>query len=152
MIFDFERDFAASLRCIPMIVRQKLDLVKIKLTLRQWSRFPAEAREKLVALPCATPQEQQAYYAQVAKDIDTYCDDALRPLENVDYAAWEKPDACPPDVLRQAREDDVPPPTAAQWAALPPLKRFVLVKLASSKHENMNFVPALKEFGLLPST
>ncbi|WP_264996320.1 nitrate reductase associated protein, partial [Kozakia baliensis] len=29
---------------------------------------------------------------------------------------------------------------------------FALIKLARSKHENENFVPAMKEFGLLSST
>lgn len=41
------------------------------------------------------------------------------------------------------------PPTATQWAALLPLQRFALVKLARSRHENENFVPAMREFGLL---
>lgn len=44
MLFDFERDFAGSLRCIPMIARQKLDIIGIKLSLRQWSRFTREER------------------------------------------------------------------------------------------------------------
>lgn len=43
MIFEFERDFAVSLRCIPMIARQKLDIVGIKMTLRQWSRLPGQS-------------------------------------------------------------------------------------------------------------
>ncbi len=34
-MFDFESDFVASLRCIPMCVRFKLDLCEIKLSLRQ---------------------------------------------------------------------------------------------------------------------
>jgi hypothetical protein len=38
-IFDFERDFAGSLRCIPMIVRFKLDQCGVKLSLRQWSQL-----------------------------------------------------------------------------------------------------------------
>lgn len=149
MLFEFERDFAGSLRCIPMVARQKLDLVKIKLSLRQWSRFSHEARTKLVEAPCDTPEEREAYRALVARYVEEYSDEPLKPLEKVDYAVWEKPDDCPPDVLRQAKDDGVPAPTAQQWADMSPLQRFVLVKLASSKHENMNFVPALKEFGLL---
>ena len=49
-IFDFERDFAGSLRCIPMIVRFKLDSVGVKLSLRQWSRFGHRDRELLLRL------------------------------------------------------------------------------------------------------
>ena len=49
MLFDFERDFAGSLRCIPMIARQKLDIVGIKLSLRQWSRFTRDERRQPVS-------------------------------------------------------------------------------------------------------
>ena len=49
MLFDFERDFAGSLRCIPMVARQKLDIVGIKLSLRQWSRFTHEAQHSYEA-------------------------------------------------------------------------------------------------------
>lgn len=37
--FKFEADFVDTLRCVPMIVRFKLDTVGIKLSLRAWSRF-----------------------------------------------------------------------------------------------------------------
>ena len=38
-LFAFESDFVATLRCVPMAVRFKLDRCGIKLSLRQWSRF-----------------------------------------------------------------------------------------------------------------
>ena len=37
--FDFEADFTADLRCIPMAVRRKLDLAGIKLKLQHWSEL-----------------------------------------------------------------------------------------------------------------
>ena len=37
-IFGFEADFARDLRCIPMAVRRKLDLVGVKLGLPQIGR------------------------------------------------------------------------------------------------------------------
>ena len=37
----------------------------------------------------------------------------------------------------------------AQRHALSPLQRFTLVKLSRAKHDNVNFVPAMREFGLL---
>jgi len=36
----------------------------------------------------------------------------------------------------------------AQWTALSPLQRFALCKLSRPGHENRNFLPALREFGL----
>lgn len=150
MLFDFERDFAASLRCIPMIVRQKLDIVGIKLSLRQWSRFSREERGSLADLPCETEQEQAAYSERVARLIALRSDEPLRPLATRGLEAWQKGAQMPDAVRIQAQADGIAPPTTAQWAALQPLQRFALVKLARSKHENENFVPAMREFGLLP--
>jgi hypothetical protein len=39
--------------------------------------------------------------------------------------------------------------TQSQWANLTPLKRFALIKLTRSSHENNNFLPAMQEFGLV---
>ncbi len=37
----------------------------------------------------------------------------------------------------------------SQWARLDPLRRFALIKLSRSNHENANFRLALEEFGLV---
>ena len=62
---------------------------------------------------------------------------------------WREEGRMPEAVRIQAQADGIAPPTARQWASLLPLQRFALVKLARSKHENENFVPAMREFGLL---
>ncbi|GCE81977.1 nitrate reductase associated protein [Komagataeibacter diospyri] len=149
MLFDFERDFAGSLRCIPMIARQKLDIVGIKLSLRQWSRFTREERGQLADLPCEIVSEQATYRALVAHLIATRSDEPLRQLATRGLEAWRDAGRMPDAVKTQALADGIAPPTAAQWATLLPLQRFALVKLARSKHENENFVPAMREFGLL---
>ena len=56
-LFAFESDFVATLRCVPMAVRLKLDRCEIKLSLRQWSRFTPEDRRRLLAAPCRTPTD-----------------------------------------------------------------------------------------------
>ncbi|MGK7938235.1 MAG: nitrate reductase associated protein, partial [Xenococcaceae cyanobacterium] len=38
--------------------------------------------------------------------------------------------------------------TQEQWKSLTPLQRFALIKLSRPSHENKNFLPAAKEFGL----
>ncbi|RBM05370.1 nitrate reductase associated protein [Novacetimonas cocois] len=149
MLFDFERDFAGSLRCIPMIARQKLDIVGIKLSLRQWSRFSREERAQLADLPCVSDGEQAAYRELVARLIATRTDEPLRPLAERGLEDWRDPGHMPQAVRAQAHADGIAPPTAREWAALTPLQRFALIKLARSRHENENFVPAMKEFGIL---
>lgn len=148
-IFGFERDFAGSLRCIPMITRQKLDMIGIKMTLRQWSRLSHEERSRLVDMPCQTQSEQDAYRAFVLDRIAARADEPVRYLGEQGLEEWQQSEAVPQAVLTQAQTDLVAPPTSQQWAALTPLERFALIKLARSQHENENFVPALKEFGIL---
>ncbi|MEO1182111.1 MAG: nitrate reductase associated protein [Cyanobacteria bacterium J06636_28] len=35
------------------------------------------------------------------------------------------------------------------WRSLTPAQRFALIKLSRPSHENRNFIPAMKEFGLV---
>lgn len=149
MIFEFERDFAGSLRCIPMIARQKLDIVGIKMTLRQWSRLTRQERVLLVDGSCETDGEQGDYLALVQDLIAARADEPVRFLPPQALQDWREENRMPDAVSMQAEADGVPAPTPEQWAGLAPLKRFALIKLARSKHENENFVPALKEFGIL---
>jgi len=148
MLFDFESDFAGSLRCIPMIVRMKLDLCGIKLTLRQWSRFTREDRVALTDLACSTLSERETYRTRVLALIEAHSEEPVRFLPEETHDDWQRSDRMPDAVMLQAQADLIAPPTAAQWASLLPLQRFALIKLARSKHENENFVPAMKEFGL----
>lgn len=149
MIFQFESDFAGSLRCIPMIVRRKLDLIGVKMTLRQWNRLPREGRGELVEKICETESEQAAYRDLVLHMIGVHTDEPPHFLAERGLEDWMAADRMPEAVTRQARCDGVPAPTAAQWAALSPLQRFALVKLARSTHENENFLPAMREFGVV---
>jgi len=149
MIFEFERDFAGSLRCIPMVVRQKLDIVGIKMTLRQWSRLSREERGGLVNMFCDTDAEQDAYSALVQELILTRTDEPVGYLPPQALEDWRGAGRMPEGVALQAAADGVMAPTLEQWARLSPLERFALIKLARSKHDNENFVPALKEFGIL---
>src|SRR6188768_1102109 len=64
--FDFETDFMENnIRCIPMIVRFKLDAVGIKLKLAEWSRFTVEERTRLTEKSCITPEEIKSYREEV---------------------------------------------------------------------------------------
>src|SRR6187431_2985818 len=60
--FRFEEDFMEdNIRCIPMIVRFKLDACGIKLKLSEWSKFTVEERSFLAEFRFTTNH-----------DIDTY--------------------------------------------------------------------------------
>ena len=50
-LFAFEADFQTDLRCIPMSVRYKLDLVGIKMSLKEWVKLGPDLRAVALALP-----------------------------------------------------------------------------------------------------
>ena len=147
--FDFESDFVASLRCVPMAVRRKLDQARIKLTLRQWGRLSQEVREELLGLPCATNLEAEAYRRRLVEVVEAVGQGPPQDLPE------EKaiPDPCvdepPTQVANFARSLGLGPIDRSAWRSLSDLQRFALVKLSRDNHDNVNFVPALREFGLL---
>jgi hypothetical protein len=145
-IFDFERDFAGSLRCIPMIVRFKLDHSGVKLTLRQWSRFGRDAREQLVRMPCDAPDEITAYRAFLIRLIEACADEPVKTMEIDAQPEWACVDHVPERVIGQAHACSLEPPCISLWSAWTPLQRFALFKLTRAGHDNDNFAPALREF------
>ena len=60
---------------------------------------------------------------------------------------WEDRTTIPARLQAKALESDCLL-NPEQWAALTSLQRFALLKLVRPGHENHNFLPALREFGL----
>jgi len=148
-IFDFESDFAGTLRCIPMCVRLKLDECGIKLSLKQWNRIPESARHRLVTQACDTPDNMPQYRNFLTKVIETH---TSSPVELVDAEValdWNNGKQIPPRILTYATAIGVAPPSQEQWMALSPLQRFALFKLTRPNHKNDNFIPAMREFGVM---
>ena len=145
--FDFEAAFVKSLRCVPMIVRYKLDVCGIKLSLRAWSQFSLSTRARLVTMKVASLDEVQAYrnfLSQAILDVGEF----VVPVEGEPQPAWADSERIPEAVARKAEELNVRIDREQGWAALQPLQRFALLKLTRNGHENENFAPALREFGL----
>jgi hypothetical protein len=148
-LFAFESDFVATLRCVPMAVRLKLDRCAIKLSLRQWSRFTRDDRRRLLELACRTPTEIAAYRAELVELIALQAGEAAKPLADPPAPLWEQAEAPPSAVVAFAASLGLAPPTPAKWRTLDELERFALIKLTRDNHDNVNFLPAMREFGLL---
>lgn len=148
-LFAFEHDFVTSLRCIPMAVRLKLDRCAIKLSLRQWSRFNREDRQALLEAPCGTEVEVEAYRAQLIELVALRAREEAKALAEPPLALWESCGEAPPVVASYARSVGVSPPDEGAWRKLSELERFTLIKLTRDNHDNVNFIPAMREFGLL---
>lgn len=145
--FEFERDFAGSLRCIPMVVRFKLDLCGIKLSLRQWSKLLRLDRHWLLRHPCATRADAVALRTSLAEIIGRLPGETVQYVEMETDPRW-RADRVPDVIVAQSIAVGAPPPSRAEWAALSDLQRFSLVKLTRAGRENANFLPAMREFGL----
>ena len=149
-VFAFESDFAGSLRCIPMAVRLKLDLVGIKLTLRQWSQLQREQRAELLETEFSGVADREAYRRLVEAMLVAVGGEVER-IDAVDGSAWSETADVPAVVTCQSADKNVTAPTPGQWRHLTDVQRFALIKLTRPGHENENFVPAMQEFGLLQS-
>ncbi|MDY6948365.1 MAG: nitrate reductase associated protein [Pseudomonadota bacterium] len=148
-IFEFEKDFAGALYCIPMAVRRKLDLCGVKVSLKQWNKFALEEREQMVVQRCEAPGEIDAYARNVVKVIENRTHEPAQMLPRDAGTEWNGANRVPQRVLDYSIERGVREPTALQWAALTPLQRFAIFKLTRPGHTNENFVPAMREFGLI---
>ncbi|MBD2462207.1 nitrate reductase associated protein [Oscillatoria sp. FACHB-1407] len=147
-LFQFEADFADSLRCIPMRVRLKLDTCGIKLKLPQWNQFTVSDRQQLLDLPCDNEADIAAYRATLQHLIQDRTGEIATDLAIDPVPAWNDPTTIPQSVQERATELSVSL-SQPQWAMLAPDQRFALIKLSRSEHEHRNFLPALKEFGVV---
>jgi hypothetical protein len=147
-LFDFERDFAGNLRCVPMAVRFKLDVVGVKISLRDWAKFSHDEREELLQHPFTRPSEMETFRARVCELVRAHGGGEPASLPFDDLPVWEQAFAVPANLQQQATQMGVQV-SPESWATLTPLRRFALVKLSRPKHDNLNFLPALREFQLV---
>ena len=145
--FNFEADFVDSLRCIPMIVRLKLDTCGVKLKLAEWNHFTQVECEQLVELPCDKSVEINSYKEYVSKLIFQHTKSEASLLSIDPNPPWLNEREVPTSITIKASECQTEI-SLDQWSMLSPLQRFALIKLTRSQHENNNFLPALTEFGL----
>ncbi|MFB2834542.1 nitrate reductase associated protein [Floridanema evergladense] len=146
--FQFEADFVNTLRCIPMVVRYKLDTCGIKLKLSHWNHFNLAEREALVDLPCTTASEIKTYQEFLQQLVTKQTGAPASELPIEENPAWMDNKNIPSEVLEKAKEVGVDI-AIEQWESLSPVQRFALIKLSRPSHENHNFLPAMKEFKLI---
>jgi hypothetical protein len=149
VFFDFEEDFAEdNVRCIPMIVRFKLDACGIKLKLQEWSRMNLQERTLLAAMNCVSRQQLQQYRYYLQQLVKKYTGAGATDLPAIENAAWANLEEVPV-VLQEKLAEFAWQLSLQQWQHLNNLQRFVLLKLCRPGHENRNFPKAVKEFGLV---
>lgn len=149
--FDFEEDFVEeNVRCIPMIVRFKMDAGGIKLKLSEWSKFKTNERIELAIKTCSTEEEAKLYGNYLSELIEKYTNSAPTVMEVNLQPAWADLKNIP-ELLQQKANEFNWEITKEQWSSLTNLQRFALTKLYRPGHENKNFPKAMKEFGIVES-
>lgn len=146
--FEFEADFVDTLRCIPMMVRFKLDTCGIKLKLAVWTQMSPAERQQLIDLPCNTSDQISYYQAYLGERIRHYTNTEAIVLPIDPAPAWSNSNQLPSQIRANAADLGYEI-TLSQWQGLTELQRFALVKLSLSRHENLNFLPALQEFQVI---
>lgn len=150
MYFRFEEDFVeGNIRCIPMIVRFKLDACGIKLKLAEWSRMTPAEREQFSIADCNTSQRIVQYKEDLRRLIIDRTGNLVAEIAVDDNPEWSRVNEIPFSIQEKLAEGPWSI-SLDQWHALSDLQRFVLLKLSSPGHENRNFPRAMAEFGLLP--
>ncbi len=147
--FHFERDFVDDqIRCIPMVVRFKLDLCGIKLKLSEWCIFSPSEREELACMPCDTILQVSSFRGRLIALVMMRTGTEPSPLPIDQHPAWANLQAVNEGLIEKAAEYDCVI-SVGQWRALSELQRFALLKLFKPGHENKNFKKAMSEFGLI---
>jgi hypothetical protein len=147
--FDFEDDFVEeNIRCIPMIVRFKMDAAGIKLKLAEWSKFKPTERIQLALQSVSTNEETILYNRYLTQLIENHTGNKASTLVIDPNPHWANLQSIPALLSEKAKEFDLNITTEI-WGKLTNLQRFTLLKLCRPGHENKNFPKAIKEFNLL---
>ena len=147
--FLFEEDFMErNIRCIPMIVRFKMDKAGIKLRLSEWNKFSIPERVELAQMPCGSDDEIDGYKAYLAGLVKVYTQRNAKTLAIDQNPLWADRYSVP-QVLAEKLQEFGKELSIEKWSSLSNLQRFALLKLCRPKHENRNFPRAVKEFSLL---
>ena len=149
--FFFEADFVEeNIRCIPMIVRFKMDNAGIKLKLAEWSKFNSLEKKELALRPIETKDELNDYRNSLSSLIYKYTGNPPTLLEINSGPEWSNFTTVPNSLIEKSKEFNWQI-TTKQWSALTTLQRFALLKLCRPGHENRNFPKAMREFGIVSS-
>ncbi|MBL7738980.1 MAG: nitrate reductase maturation protein NarM [Chitinophagaceae bacterium] len=146
--FLFEEDFIEkNIRCIPMIVRFKMDHAGIKLKLAEWSRFTVEERIELATKACNNEGETNSYNEYLSGLVAKHTGKEATALVVDKNPVWADVSSLPA-MLNEKLWGFGWHISVEKWKGLTSLQRFALLKLCKEGHENKNFPKAMKEFGL----
>ena len=120
--FNFEDDFITDLRCIPLCVRRKLDLIGIKLKLTHWQEFNLIEKTKIVNWPDEKKElfELKIFLKKITSN-SKYGE--AKEIEISINQPWQDKNKVPEQVLKSALERGINI-SIEKWRNLNELDRF----------------------------
>ena len=103
----------------------------------------------MIRRPCQTTGEIAAYRAALVLLISVRAGEQAVALAVDSHPQWDDCAVVPSQITDRAVDLGLPAPSQRTWAALTQLQRFTLIKLTRGGHDNDNFGPAMREFGVL---
>ncbi|WP_116139341.1 nitrate reductase associated protein [Trinickia diaoshuihuensis] len=150
LLFDFELVSSENLTYMPMSVRFNLDRFGLRISLAQWQLLPHADRALLARFPVDED-------AQIEPNFDHALFEMMRTHANVEPdwftpepdPAWRNAAAVPERLQAHSRAVGAAALGVERWAQLDPFKRYVLTKLTRKDEPSHDFLPAMREFGLI---
>lgn len=166
-LFAFEVPSSDNLAFIPLSVRFHLDRNGLRISLSDWQSLPLDVRTRLASYVVEDDDnEAEALIADIGTSEPSRNDAAFA----AELTAWmmqyvghlpdtETPPSSmpgediaivPEGVNHQCVLAGVPAVATNDWVRLNRFQRYALAKLSRKTSENHDFLPAMKEFGLVP--
>jgi hypothetical protein len=143
--FQFEAEVYASLNCVPMQTRRKLDAVGLKIGLAQWQQLARGERLMICHAPAALEDERQALRIFIEETTLARCGTRPKELPEEARRAARPPQSPPPQLVANARTHGVEL-TPSAWNSLDDDERYALTKLGGDEKVSHNLKAALNEF------
>ena len=141
--FKYEAEFYPALSRLPLHVRMKLDLIGVKISLKDWLAFSFEERTALCHLPVETAEEKQAFGAYLNFLSQKNRGEPASTTDALSSSLWNTAEV--PQPVIQKSESFAPVVTLAEWTRWQDYERYALYKTAISNSQPEAFEQVLKQ-------
>lgn len=165
-LFAFEVPSSENLAFIPLSVRFHLDRNGLRISLSDWQSLPLEVRTRLASYRVEDEGDEAE---ELIADIGTSEPSRNNEAFTAELSAWmvqyvgHPPDTetppltmpgddiatVPHGVIHQCTLAGIAPVVTNEWVRLSRFQRYALAKLSRKTSANHDFLPALREFGLV---
>jgi hypothetical protein len=125
--FEFEKEVYKTFDQMPMTVRRKLDLLGVKLHLKQWQALSRVERLIVCHFPVTLTEEREVLTAYLGEAVMRHDGSTLATVTPRASGAQSEPEGIPPDAEQVMRQLRLP---EQAWYRLDPDERFALARLA----------------------